>query len=118
MTCRDVVFPLDKSGSIVKDSEVVRQNILQILYTMPGERIFHPTFGIGIQQYLWEGIPTVIEAVQEPLRDQIQKWEPRADTLRTEARCSNTSVFLQITAKYNNIPLEEIVIEADEKIKG
>ena len=46
----------------------IREQIMQVLYTSPGERVFRPDFGFGARQYVFE--PNAIplwEAVQSRL---------------------------------------------------
>lgn len=47
----------------------IREQIMQVLYTSPGERVFRPDFGFGARQYVFE--PNAIplwEAVQSRLQ--------------------------------------------------
>jgi phage baseplate assembly protein W len=51
-------FPLrlgpDRGIAVVPIEDSVRGMLEQILFTIPGERVNRPTFGVGIQRYVFE----------------------------------------------------------------
>src|SRR5687767_6502610 len=51
-------FPLhvgpDRGIGVVDLEDDVRAMIEQILFTLPGERVNRPTFGVGVQRYVFE----------------------------------------------------------------
>jgi phage baseplate assembly protein W len=51
-------FPLrlgpDRGLAVVAIEASVRAMLEQILFTLPGERVNRPTFGVGVQQYVFE----------------------------------------------------------------
>ncbi len=69
---RYMSFPFRMSASGAETSmrsEHIREQIMQVLFTSPSERVFRPDFGFGARQYIFE--PNSIqlrEAVQSRLR--------------------------------------------------
>jgi phage baseplate assembly protein W len=60
--------------------EDVRQAILIILRTEPGERVMRPTFGAGLQAFVFEPInQTTMSLIERRVRDSLITWEPRID---------------------------------------
>jgi phage baseplate assembly protein W len=60
--------------------EDVRQAILIILGTSPGERVMRPDFGAGLDRFVFEPItPTTLTRVEMTVRDALIAWEPRID---------------------------------------
>ncbi|OIO71895.1 MAG: phage baseplate protein [Zetaproteobacteria bacterium CG1_02_53_45] len=52
-----LAFPLrvnGNGGELAKRSRHVRDQIEQVLFTMPGERVFRPEFGAGMRALLFE----------------------------------------------------------------
>lgn len=48
-------FRIGESGAVTADrSQHVRQQIEQVLFTNPGERVFRPEFGAGVQALVFE----------------------------------------------------------------
>lgn len=62
-------FRITESGSDTSTRKAhIREQIMQVLFTSPGERVFRPEFGFGARQYVFE--PNAIpmwEAVQSRL---------------------------------------------------
>jgi phage baseplate assembly protein W len=60
--------------------EDVRQAILIILGTSPGERVMRPDFGAGLDRFVFEPIgPTTFTEVEDEVRGALIAWEPRID---------------------------------------
>jgi phage baseplate assembly protein W len=58
--------------------EKVRQSIMAILETEPGERIMRPTFGCGLRRYLMKPNTTATRAlIQHDVELALATWEPR-----------------------------------------
>ena len=78
-------FPLETAGGqadMVQFEEDVRQAILIILLTNNGERMMRPTFGAGLNKFLFEPInPTTMSALQTRVHDALIDWEPRIDVI-------------------------------------
>lgn len=55
--------------------EHVRQMIEQVLFTMPGERVMYPDFGVGLERLLFETTGTVVlAAAQSLVSAALQRW--------------------------------------------
>jgi phage baseplate assembly protein W len=78
-------FPLGTSGgqaSMVQYEEDVRQAIRIILLTNPGERIMRPTFGAGLNRFLFEPVnPTTLHSIRVQVEDALIDWESRIDVI-------------------------------------
>ena len=73
-----VAFPLDETNMFTgtpTTKEQVKSNLLNLLLTKKGERINHPGFGIGLQDYLFEN-NIDSESVNEEIHNQIQFYIP------------------------------------------
>tara|TARA_B100000902_G_C27175214_1_gene846003 strand:+ start:78 stop:482 length:405 start_codon:yes stop_codon:yes gene_type:complete len=73
-----VAFPLDETNMFTgtpTTKEQVKSNLLNLLLTKKGERINHPGFGIGLQNFLFEN-NIDSEAVNEEIHNQIQFYIP------------------------------------------
>jgi phage baseplate assembly protein W len=64
-------------NSTYTTTDQVKANIRNLVLTNPGERFYHPTFGIGVQGLLFENItPEIVSKVYSAIEDQIQIWLP------------------------------------------
>lgn len=97
-------FPLDSAGGqadMVQFEEDIRQAILIILLTNNGERIMRPTFGAGLNRFLFEPInSTTMSALQTRVHDALIDWEPRIDVLDVSVSPSpklSSTVLIEIS---------------------
>jgi uncharacterized protein len=74
-------FPPRFEGGRVAEAayeEDVRQAILIILGTSPGERVMRPLFGAGLDRFVFEPIgATTLVQVRDGVREALVTWEPR-----------------------------------------
>jgi hypothetical protein len=61
----------------------VRESLRLILLTGQDERLRRPTFGAGLERFLFEpNTPATWRAIEESIRRNLERWEPR---LKVEA---------------------------------
>lgn len=97
-------FPVATAGGqadMIQFEEDIRQAILIILLTNNGERMMRPTFGAGLNRFLFEPInPTTMAALQTRVHDALIDWEPRIDVVAVSANPSPnllSTVLIDIT---------------------
>ena len=78
-----LAFPVRATGGELATAayeEDVRESILIILQTNPGERVMRPTFGAGLRDFVFEPVsPTTMTLVQNRVKESLIDWEPRID---------------------------------------
>ncbi|MGY0490288.1 GPW/gp25 family protein [Streptomyces sp. WG-D5] len=58
----------------------VRQAVLVVLGTEPGERVMRPRFGAGLRTFVFEPLTVALTArIAEQVRGALTDWEPRID---------------------------------------
>lgn len=62
--------------SVKRDRDLIRENILRVLLTSPGERI-NSNFGCKLKDYLFEQSNVLIQEIEDEIRKSITQWEPR-----------------------------------------
>ena len=68
----------DRELPLVEGPEKVRQSILTILDTEPGERVMRPSFGCGLRRYLMEPNSVTTRALmRRDVETALGTWEPR-----------------------------------------
>lgn len=76
-------FPITTEAgrtAVVAYDEDVRQAILIILGTDPGERVMRPDFGAGLSAFVFEPMtPATLESLRRRVQDALIDWEPRID---------------------------------------
>jgi uncharacterized protein len=79
-------FPVrpDPAGRLLYrgGDQLIRQSILLILGTAPGERQMQPEFGCGIHDLVFAANTAALRGlVQQQVREALVRWEPRVDVL-------------------------------------
>jgi hypothetical protein len=66
--------------AVAEHDEDIRQAILIILSTNPGERVMRPTFGAGLNSFVFEPMSTATLAlIRTRVEQSLIDWEPRID---------------------------------------
>ena len=83
-------FPLgiDSSGStgMTSDDDNIRQSMMLILGTAPGERLMRPKFGCAIHDILFEPNTTITASkIEYEVKKSLQEFEPRVGDIEVHA---------------------------------
>ena len=103
---RGWAFPVGQAAdgevALVADAEDVRQAILLILETEPGERLMRPDFGCGLRGLVFEPVSVrTLGAVRRRVEDGLTAWEPRIDVQQvTVARDPDDRARLNVEIAY------------------
>ncbi len=81
--------------------EQLKSNMLNILLTEPGERIFKPKFGVGLRNYLFENF-TDVETLEDRVRNQVERYAPQSELLKVDINKSPDSHQLNVRIFYRN----------------
>jgi phage baseplate assembly protein W len=94
----DMSVVSDSKGEI-SNNDVVKQSIRNLLYTMPGERLFNLDYGINLYQYIFENYARVGDIKSEMVRV-IKKYEPRvtitASDIEVTVKPSDNSIHIDM----------------------
>lgn len=94
----------DPRGAIdtVADDESIRQSLLLLISTRPGERVMRPEYGCNLNQLVHApNDDTTAGLAIHFVRQAVARWEPRVDVVRVDARGDDDdSTRLQITLDY------------------
>tara|TARA_R110000824_G_scaffold33284_1_gene106677 strand:- start:4144 stop:4584 length:441 start_codon:yes stop_codon:yes gene_type:complete len=92
-------FPFGKKGILFNKSsrnELLKGQMLQLLFTSPGERVMLPSFGLSIKQYLFNPLDSVIiEKIKKDIYKQVRFYIDLAELLKvnvTEIEQTSTSL--------------------------
>ena len=96
-----VPFPFNAEGvfySTYTTKEQVKSNLLNVLLTEPGERLFNPNFGVGIRKLLFEQNINK-ESLEDKIRMQINIYIPEINLVSVVADKAPHShvLFIKIT---------------------
>ena len=76
-----VAFPLDETN-LFNGTETIREqvksNLINLLLTQPGERVFLPKYGVGLKYLLFEQ-QINLEVLEEKIRTQVTRYIPQIE---------------------------------------
>ena len=100
------VLPRPVTGELpfASGAEKVRESILLVLLTEPGERVMRPAFGCGLRRFLAE--PNTIATRARMVRQvtaAIQTWEPRVRLREVTADPGDDPSLVVLTIRYEHV---------------
>ena len=100
-----VTLPLMNEGTFDLSytfKEQVKSNIINVLLTEPGERVFLPNFGVGIRQLLFENNPDTTY-IKEKIDNQLKTHVVEIELMDVEVSFDKNRQILYIKIVYSNI---------------
>lgn len=74
--------PVTDDLVVTKDEAAIKQAIVSLLLTDPGERLFQPELGSGLRSFLFEPLDSATAAlINASVRDTLNRYEPRIDII-------------------------------------
>lgn len=86
---RSAGLQLTPGGSVamVEEDDSVRQSILMLISTMPGERVMRPDYGCNLHRLLFlPNDDTTAGLAIHYVREAMERWEPRAEIEALDAQ--------------------------------
>ena len=82
----------------------VRQSILLILDTEPGERVMRPDFGCGLRRLLMEpNTPATRAAIARMIEAALRRWEPRITLRAVETATTDDPSVVLVSISYAHV---------------
>ena len=99
--------PLNDDLIGLKNESAIARSIRNIVFTLPGEKFFNPTFGSRITDSLFENIDDITATVIiDEIRESIDNYEPRVDLLDVQAFPDYDNNSFDVTIVYEIIGIE------------
>jgi uncharacterized protein len=90
----DVQMPINDSFNPISGLELLLQDMQDLLLTVPGERVYHPTYGCTLRNQIWENIDTAATKGANSIQSALNKFEPRISTLSVTATINRNTDLL------------------------
>ena len=99
--------PLNDDLIALKNANAIARSILNIVFTIPGEKFFEPSFGSRITESLFENIDDISATIIiDEIRESIGRFEPRALVLDVEAFPDYDNNGFDVTITYEIVGVE------------
>ena len=105
--------PLNSDLIAIKNENAIARSVKNIVFTLPGEKFFNPTFGSKISKTLFENIDDITASViVDEIKESIRNYEPRVELLDVEAFPNFDNNQFDVTIIYDivgsDIPAQEL----------
>ena len=97
-----VAFPYDTPGVFrqsFSERDAVKSNLINLILTEPGERVYEPTIGLGLKNKLFENNINV-EELKLQIGDKINQFIPQVSLMGVDAQLDQNLHTLLITISY------------------
>tara|TARA_B100000287_G_C20502828_1_gene729792 strand:+ start:64 stop:474 length:411 start_codon:yes stop_codon:yes gene_type:complete len=97
-----LAFPLNETNMFTGTSDTKEQaksNLLNLLFTHPGERIMQPTFGIGLKELVFEQNVN-LESLKKQIQVQVNKFIPNIMLQKINAQTSENEHTISFFLNY------------------
>jgi|APGre2960657404_1045060.scaffolds.fasta_scaffold29509_2 phage baseplate assembly protein W len=80
-----------------EDQQLIKNDLLQLLLTVPGERVFRPTFGTILRSSIFEQLDSrQILAIRDSISESIKTHEPRVNVVKLNLTATDNTNELRI----------------------
>ena len=105
--------PLNDDLIALKNENAIARSIRNIVFTLPGEKFFNPSFGSRISESLFENIDDITATViVDEIRESIETYEDRVQLDSVEAFPNFENNSFDVTIVYEiigrNVPAQEL----------
>ena len=99
--------PLNEDLIALKNANAIARSLRNIVFTLPGEKFFQPSFGSRITESLFENIDEITASViTDEIRESIGLYEPRVSLVDVEAFPNYDNNAFDVTIIYEIIGIE------------
>jgi phage baseplate assembly protein W len=96
--------PLNDDLIALKNENAIARSLRNIVFTLPGEKFFTPTFGSQISGSLFENIDDITgDVINDEIRNSINNWEPRVDLIEVITLPDPDNNSYEVTITYEII---------------
>ena len=105
--------PLNDDLIALKNENAIARSIRNIVFTLPGEKFFNPSFGSRITDSLFENIDDITATViVDEIRESIETYEDRVQLIDVLADPNFENNSFDVTITYEiigrNVPAQEL----------
>ena len=104
----------EKYLSRQEDEKIIKNDILQLLFTVPGERIYRPNFGVNLRNFVFEPLTEAsVDSLSLEISDKIATYEPRVKVrnIDLERDEDNRLLKIKIVAYMTADPRVAVIID-------
>lgn len=97
-----------------EDERLIKNDILQLLLTVPGERVMRPNFGVNLRNFVFEPLTQIdLFTLQTEIESEIANQEPRVivNSVTLDEDEGNNRLIIRINVAMRKDPKRQFTIE-------
>lgn len=97
-----------------EDDRLIKNDILQLLLTVPGERVMRPDFGVSLRSFVFEQATDAdLASLEREITEKLTTYEPRVivNAVQLTRLDDQNAIRISILARMVNDPTKVISIE-------
>ena len=97
-----------------EDERLIKNDILQLLLTVPGERVMRPDFGVNLRNFVFESMSSPqLSILRSEIQNQIASQEPRVniESVVLKRDDDNNRLQINIVVNLKKDPKRQLSIE-------
>lgn len=96
----DLKFPISGSFQPISGMDLLLQDIQQLLLTIPGERVFRPTFGCHLRDQLWENMSQAELNGAASIKAALDEFEPRITVTNVDSQTNENTGLITFNIQF------------------
>jgi phage baseplate assembly protein W len=97
-----------------EDIRLIKNDLLQLLLTVPGERVMRPDFGVQLRSFVFEQSTTAdLSSLEASILASIEAQEPRVivDEVVVQADDERNGINVRVVARLKRDPSKDVSVE-------
>lgn len=97
-----------------EDEQLIKNDILQLLLTVPGERVMRPDFGVNLRNFVFEQLTTPqLRELESEIGNQVELQEQRVfvDSVDLERDDDKNLLTIRVSTRLKKDPKRQLTIE-------
>lgn len=102
-----------------EDEKIIKNDLLQLLLTVPGERVYDLNFGVNLRSMVFDQMEEgTIETLRQEIYNKVTTYEPRVSLSMIDIRMNDpgNAMIVQVVGSLKNDP--NTVLNLEIPIEG
>lgn len=97
-----------------EDEKIIKNDLLQLLLTIPGERIYEPNFGVNLRSMVFSPLEdSTVQIIKQEIYSKVTAYEPRVTITALDVKTNDAgnAILVILVATLKNDPATLIKLE-------
>jgi phage baseplate assembly protein W len=97
-----------------EDEKIIKNDLLQLLLTIPGERVYEPNFGVNLRSMVFSPLEeSTVQVIKQEIYDKVTVYEPRVIITALDVKTNDpgNAILVILVAALKNDPATLIKLE-------